>query len=375
MDAAPDPIRRVDWIELFFDLVFVVIVKQLTDVLHSDGTAAGSPDAADFLLVTGLMVPVWAAWLNVTLFVNRAGGAASSRPLSVLVSMAGIGLIAVSIPEVAGAGGALFALGYAIARVAVWPAWARTLRRNGDGILRPTLFGPGLAVLWLASIAVPEGYRFAVWGVLVLIEGAIIVRNLDGTPFQVDHLIERVALFTMIVLGEGVVELILAIRIGQSPAAWLIAALGFALICAFWWMYFRAGTRVAERVLSHGSTRVLRDVLGAAHYLIVLGLIGVAAGLGGAIAQADAPHLEFATIVALCGGTALYHGAQVLTAWRYRLPMKLLVIWGLLSLTLSAVVIAVGSAWAPWLVVSVMLVDALLHAATGPIVARRVRAG
>ncbi|MCS5718420.1 low temperature requirement protein A [Herbiconiux sp. CPCC 205763] len=368
-DATPATNRRVDWLELFFDLVFVVIIKQITDLLHGD------PDVADFVLVGAILVPVWAAWLNVTTFVNRAGDSSTGARLSILVSMAGVALIAISIPEVMTSGAPLFALGYALARLAVWPVWAAQRRREGGGILQPTVYGPGLAALWLASIAVPDAYRPWVWAALVLVEGAIFVRGIDGTDFVAGHIIERVGLFTMIVLGEAVVELILSVRIGQSAAAWLIAALGFALICSFWWMYFQSGTRVTERVLGHSSSGVIRDVLAGAHYLIVLGLIGVAAGLGGAVEQADHDHLQFSTVVALSGGTALYHGAQVLTAWRYGLPMRLLAAWGVLSLATSAVVIVFGVAWAPWVVVLVMLVDSLLHAATGPIVARRVRAG
>ncbi|MCS5734742.1 low temperature requirement protein A [Herbiconiux daphne] len=377
-----DAFRRVDWLELFFDLVFVVIVKQLTDLLHGD------PGVDDFLLVAGILVLVWAAWLNVVTFVNMVGGTPGGARVPVLVSMAGVGLIAVSIPEVTGDGAPLFAIGYAVARVAIWPVWVRARRRSGRGALRPTLYGPGIAVLWLASIAVPDGYRLWVWAALVVAEMAIVATGLKGTRFIAGHLIERVGLFTMIVLGESLVELILAIDIGQSATAWIISALGFSIICSFWWLYFAAGAPVTERVLGRADAvdasdgvgahathvvAVLRDVLGVAHYVIVLGLIGVAAGLGGAIEQADGARLAFGTLVALCGGTALYHAAQVLIAWRYGLPMRLLLVWGVLSIAISAFVIAFGAGWAPWVVVTVMLVDTVLHLATGPLVARRVR--
>jgi low temperature requirement protein LtrA len=363
---APETTRRVDSLELFFDLVFVVIVKQLTDLLHGD------PEPYDFILVAGLLVLIWAAWLNVTTFVNIAGIASAERRIPVLVSMAGVALIAVSIPEVTTAGAPLFALGYAIARLAMWPLWVKARRQRGLGALRPTIFGPMLAALWLASIAVPDTARLWVWGVLVVVEAVIVLRGLTHANFVPAHLIERVGLFTMIVLGESVVELILALTIGQSMVAWLIAGLGFTMICAFWWMYFQTGTTVTERALRTGSLALLRDVLGAAHYLIVLGLIGVAAGLGGAIEHADDAHLSVGLLVALCGGTALYHSAHVLIGWRYGVPMTVVAGWGIFSVALSAVVIAFGSSWDPWVVVAVMLADALLHVVAAPLMARRV---
>lgn len=131
------------------------------------------------------------------------------------------------------------------------------------------------------------------------------LRGLTRAQFVPAHLTERVGLFTMIVLGESVVELILALSIEQSSTAWLVAGLGFTMICAFWWMYFQTGATVTERALQGGSLALLRDVLGAAHYLIILGLIGIAAGLGGAIEHADENHLPAGILVALYGGSAV----------------------------------------------------------------------
>lgn len=357
--------RRVDWLELFFDVVFVVVIGQLTRLL------AGTPGVTDFLLVIGILVPSWLVWINITIFVNQ--GISARTRIPVLIAMASTGLIAVGIPEVAGAGAPLFALGYSAAKLAIWPLWVRARRQSGEGAILPTIYGPGLAVLWIASIAVPDGIRLAVWAVLVLVELGILASGLPRSRFAPHHLIERFSLFTMIVLGEGVIEVILAIRIGQPPEAWVIAGLGFALLCGFWLMYFVEGARVAERTLGHGSSTLLRDVLGVGHYFIILGLIGVAAGLGAAIEEAADPHLQFSTLVALCGGTAVYHLAQVLTAWRYGLPTRWLLSWGVLSLAVSIIVIATGEHWQPWIVLAVMLADTLLHAATGPLVARRLK--
>jgi low temperature requirement protein LtrA len=367
-DGTTESTRRVDTLELFFDLVFVVIVKQLTDLLHGEA----GPD--DFLLVAGMLVLLWAAWLNVTTFANIAGIASADRRISVLASMAGIALIAVSIPEVTTAGAHLFAIGYAVARLAIWPLWVKTRRQRGLGALRPTIYGPVLAALWLSSIAVPDAARLWVWATLTLVEAALLLRGLTRAQFVPAHLTERVGLFTMIVLGESVVELILALSIEQSSTAWLVAGLGFTMICAFWWMYFQTGATVTERALQGGSLALLRDVLGAAHYLIILGLIGIAAGLGGAIEHANENHLPAGILVALCGGSAVYHAAHVVSGWRYGVSIPVVAGWAVFSVALATVVVTFGAGWAPWIVVAVMLTDALLHVIASPMMARRVAA-
>jgi low temperature requirement protein LtrA len=228
--------------------------------------------------------------------------------------------------------------------------------------------------LWLASITVPDAERLWAWGVLIAVEAAVVLRGFTRAHFVPAHLIERVGLFTMIVLGESLVELILTLSIGQSLTTWLLAGFGFAMICAFWWMYFQTSTMVTEQSLHGGSLALVREVLGAAHYLIILGLIGIAAGLGGAIEYANADHLPSGVLIALCGGSALYHAAHVQIGWRFGVRPLVIARWGVFSIAFSAVVIAFGAAWAPWIVVAVMLTDALCHLIVAPMMARTVAA-
>lgn len=99
-DAQPTrSTRRVDWLELFFDLVFVVIVKRLTDLLHGD------PAPIEFAVVAGLLVLAWTVWLNVTLFSNLSGDDAGDRRIPVFTAMAGVGLMAVAVPTALTSGG------------------------------------------------------------------------------------------------------------------------------------------------------------------------------------------------------------------------------------------------------------------------------
>jgi low temperature requirement protein LtrA len=211
-----------------------------------------------------------------------------------------------------------------------------------------------------------------VWLVLVVAPLVVALRSLGSLPVVVSHLVERVALFTMIVLGESVVELILAVDPAQSALGWFTSFAGFALICAFFWLYFQNATPAAERVLEHRSVAVLRDVITVGHYLIVLGLIGVAAGLGSAIEHADDAHLPFEALVALCGGVIVYHVAQVVIASRYGLPVRALLVLSPLAVIIPILVIVLGRDWAPWVIVVILVIDTLLHGLLGPGIVRKI---
>jgi len=365
-DATTYPTRRVDWLELFFDLVFVVIIKRLTDELH------GSPGLDDFAKVVGLFAVSWLAWLNVTTFVNLSGAQPSDRRVPVLISMSGVALIAISIPEATSSAAPLFAIGYSVARIAIWPLWMKVNRNSPFGWVRATIFGPGFAVLWLASILLPSDIRM--WGWLLLVIGEVVftASGFSSAGLTVAHLLERVGLFIMIVLGESVVELILAVHPDQSALAWAVSAGSFILICAIWWHYFQSGEPVSERMLEASSGVVLRDVIVVAHFFVVLGLIGIAAGLGSAIEHADDPHLYFGSVIALGGGIGLYHLANVIVAWRYGLGARDLAVLASIGVAVVAVFI-LGASWPAWVLVALLLVYMTIDAALAPWVIRHFR--
>lgn len=349
--------QRVSWLELFFDLVFVVVIQQLTHMLH------GSPDLVRFLLVGGLAVIVWTCWLNVTLLANVTGGVtARDRPF-ILLSMAGIALIAISLPDVDSSTALLFATGYAVARVSMWPLW---LKNRGDlSWWGATLFGPGLAAAWLLAVLLPEAGRWSVWAVLLVAEVFAIVKGLPSAHRNANHMLERVGLFIMIVLGEALVQLILSVQLNHSPEQWIVAAIGFTIICALWWVYFDLGARAARAVRNDTAGTIFRDVLVADHFIFVLALIFLAAGLGSAIGHAAEAHLEWSAVIAIAGGTALFYVAQVLTAVRYGAKVASAVSWTAPSVVISLGALTIGTVSPPWLVVAVILFGTILHIGIG----------
>jgi low temperature requirement protein LtrA len=360
--------RRVDWLELFFDLVFVVIVKQLTDLLHGD------PGPLQFGLVAGLLLLAWTVWLNVTLFSNLSGDDLGDRRVSVFVAMAGVGMMAIAVPTALDGGGVLLITGLALTKLAMYPLWVVSRRRRGLGLLRPTIYGPGMAALWLLTLLVPEPYRPIAWLVVVTVDLVQAFTSLRHVHLIVGHVVERAGLFTMIVLGESVVELILAIDPTQSPLAWVTSVLGFTVIIGFFLLYFRVGSPVAERVLEHRSTGVIRDVIGAGHYFIVLGLIGVAAGLGAAIEHADEPHLPFSALIALNGGVILFHMANAVIALRYGLPRLVVAMLVPFNVVVPLILVTAGQVWPPWVVVLVLIGHTALQGWLAPRIGRKILA-
>ena len=178
--------QRVGWLELFFDLVFVVAIAQLTEL------GEAHPDLGSIGVIAGVLVAVWATWNNTTLYVNMNGGVSARARLLVFISMAGVGVMATAIPTITGAGQVPFVIGYAIARVAMWPLWTREGRIEGRHWFGPLFYGPGLGALWIASIAIPQPYRWIAWAVLLGIEIALVAAELPGAQIGRASCRERV---------------------------------------------------------------------------------------------------------------------------------------------------------------------------------------
>jgi low temperature requirement protein LtrA len=366
MPRIPGPPQRVGWLELFFDLVFVVVVAQLTDRVQHEAGPLG------WLSVAGLFFAVWAVWNNTTLFSNVAGGVPPAMRPFVFVAMAGVGVLAVSIPTIDGPGQIGFAIGYAVARTAMWPLWMRQQRRDGRLLLRATVFGPGIALLWIASIAVPDPWRLVVWAALLLYELVPLVFLLPKTLNDPGHMLERVGLFVMIVLGESVYELIRELIPEQSPARWITAALGFAVICVLWWLYFESTGRLRERLERIESGAVFRDVLVVGHFVLVLGLVFLAAGLGLAIEVADEPSAPWAVAGSVAIGLGLYTAAQLVMSLRFGVRAVLAVIKAVPAAVAVVALGLLGPALPAWTVVAVALAVGGIEAAVSVAVRRAV---
>ncbi|GAA4609941.1 low temperature requirement protein LtrA [Actinoplanes octamycinicus] len=233
--------RHADWLELFFDLVFVVAVAELAATLEHHPTGSG------FVQYTLLFVPVWWAWVGYTFYADRLQtGPDVPYRILMIVAMLAVAALAVAVPDAFhGNGSVRFALCYVAVRAVLIILYARAFRL--DRSARPLTgryliaFTAG-AGLWLTSAVVPAPGRYALWAAGLLIELAVPLlsaRAIARVPFHVSHIPERFGLFVIIVLGEAVALGAMSLSEGgQDPLSLAVGAVGFLIVGALWWLYF-----------------------------------------------------------------------------------------------------------------------------------------
>jgi low temperature requirement protein LtrA len=314
---------RVSTLELFFDLVFVFAITQLTGVLSHDVTVV---DGVRVLLVFGALWWMYGGyvWLS-----NARTPVRTPERLLMLLGMAGYLVVGLAIPHAFGRDGVALGIGYLIV-VGVHGWLYQRVNRN---IARVVPFNVAAALLIIAA-GVVQG-----WGVYVLWAAALAFEQLSPLFARVrgrfdiapSHFVERHGALIIVVFGESVVDIGIGAeghRVTVSLA--LSAVLGLALAAALWWAYFGVGDdERAERAML-AADPAARPALALAAYFfayipMLLGVVALAAGVKQAIVN-TASTLPAGPCVALgCGvglflaGTAAFRHALRIGAERYRL--------------------------------------------------------
>ncbi|MCW3005029.1 MAG: low temperature requirement protein [Conexibacter sp.] len=304
--AAPRRSERVTTLELFFDLVFVFTITQLSAVLAGDLHWDGLAHVAIMLALIWYMYGGY-AWLT--------NAIAPDEPLNrvlLLAGMCGYLVIALAVPTAFAGSGLTFGLAY-VAVVAVH-AWLFAHAAGGhaaQAILRLAPSNAGSAIAVLIGGALGGTAQVVLWSAALL--GIwVIPRIAGGDDFDVApaHFVERHALVIIVAIGESVV----AIGIGAGQLAIdaelvLVAVLGLLLSAALWWTYFGGDDARAERALARLGRRerghASLDAFGFAHLPLLLGIVCVAVGLKKATGHAYDP-LATGPALALAGGAALF---------------------------------------------------------------------
>jgi low temperature requirement protein LtrA len=295
--------RHASWLELFFDLVFVVAVTELSHYLVVDHSAGG------FLRFAALFIPVYVAWQGYMAYATRFDTDDLAFRLAYFGAMLAIAAMAVLIGDVArGEHTAAFAVAYVVLRSIMLALYARAWGAVPQARPLIRFYGVGYGVgvaLWLGSLAFDTPWRYVVWAVAQVLELSLpplSTRLHRRIPTDPRHLPERWALFTLIVLGESVV----AVAIATAGTNWHVssaaaAVLGFAAVAAIWWLYFDHQANVVLR----GSTMSV-VVYSYAHIPLLIGLAAMSAGVRLLIERAGEDHLGAGASFALLGGVVLY---------------------------------------------------------------------
>ena len=301
------PIERVSTLELFFDLVFVFTITQLTAVLAHHPTGKGLAQAVLMIGVIWWMYGGY-AWLT-----NTVRADVGFVRLLLLGGMAGFMILALAIPTTFDGDGLVFGIGYAIV-IAIHGALflarlAGDRRRSRFGEWSP--FNLAIAALVLVGGAAGGTVQYVLFAAAFAVAW-LLPKGEEESGYEIGpaHFVERHGLVVIIAIGESVI----AVGIGASHLAVeagmiAVGLLGLALSACFWWTYFGGDdTRAEERLVSAPPERRPPLVLAAYgywHIPILLGVIASASSLEYAIAH-PSDALSFARALALGGGVATY---------------------------------------------------------------------
>jgi low temperature requirement protein LtrA len=309
--------KRVEPLELFFDLVFVFAITQVTARLADHATWGG--------LGAGLLIlsSIWWAWGAYAWLTNEIDGSRNGVRLAMFSAMAGMLVAALAIPRAFEDDAGIFAGAYLAVRVlhiALFAAGTDNVDvRTATRALAPTAL---LAPVILLIAAQLDGWaQVALW-VLALgidyIGGGL--RGIEGWRLSPSYFAERHGLIIIIALGES----IFAIGVGAAGAALSLetitaAVLGIVIVAVLWGTYFdRSPGRVEANLHAlQGRARntTARDAYSFLHLPMAAGIVLLALGIKKTIEHVEEP-LKVIPSVALCGGVALYFLAQI--AYRYR---------------------------------------------------------
>jgi low temperature requirement protein LtrA len=357
--ANGEEVVRVSTLELFFDLVFVFTITQLTTVLVDHPNVSGVVQAILMLGVIFWMYGAY-AWLTNAVAPDRA-----SRRLLLLGGMAAYLVLALAIPHAFSSTGLSFGLAYVAVVLVHAGLYTRTASQvTVRALFRLAPFNLLSALVVLVGGIVGGDAQYALWALAFVLEW-ITPNLIHLSAFVIGpaHFVERHGLVVIVAIGESIV----AIGLGAAGLAIdlplvAFAVLGLSLSACLWWTYFGGDPERAEQALATAPLerrpRMAIDAFGYWHLLILFGIIAIAAGEKKATGHAfDA--LDTAQALQLAGGVAVFLVGDVL----FRRTLRI----GPLGLRMAAAVLApltvpLGtelSAFAQLLALVVLLVAAL----------------
>jgi low temperature requirement protein LtrA len=309
---------RVSSLELFFDLVFVFTITQLTSLLAHDPSIKG---LVQTMLIFG---NVWWMYGGYAWLTNAVPPRELGIRLLLLVGMSGFLLIALAIPTAFAAGGIAFGVGYMIVTLVHTGVFMRTSQQTAIQAL--TVLGPSnlvTAALLLAAGFTTGGLRWALFVASFVLHWATpYFSNTGGFRIRVGHFVERHGLILLIAIGESVVAVGIGLGTAALPAGRIITALlGLALAASLWWLYFNGDEERAAQAMA-GAPEARRPWLAVQAFGFIFlpllgGIVVVAAGMKLAVVAYNEPA-TLPTALFLASGVSAYALGLVLFRWFLR---------------------------------------------------------
>ena len=374
---AHESARKVTWLELFFDLIFVAAVSQVAEPLRHEYTVDG------LIRFVPLFLLIWLAWTGHTAYSTRFDTDDVVQRGLTLVQMFTVAVMAANAREALDStDSAGFAAAYAVVRLLLVAQYARARRVPGARPLATRyLIGHGVAaVIWLLSALMPLPVRFFAWAVAFVIDLGtpwLAVPHSIKAPPDAAHLPERFGLFTLILLGESVVAVMhgMESQEGWPVEAAISAFLGMTSLFLIWWWYFDGADAVSEQHVRTKRDAVRFHIWSYAHFPLCLGIVIVGVGIQRSVTAAARVAMPTSETGLAAAGATLVMLSMLLIGATIRGEIPRMRIRPAVAVMLALVVLVWGtsSLEVPPLVLVVSLSSALLAQLTMAVTARPAR--
>jgi low temperature requirement protein LtrA len=355
------PERSVSNLELLYDLVYVAVIGQASHTLAEHLSARG---ILEFAIVFGM---IWTAWVNGSLYVELHGRQDGRTRLFVFIQMAILAVLAVFASGAAGEDGGRFALTYATFLAATAWLWLAVRRRDREEFQAITgayllLMAASILVV-VASAVLPPDPRLAVWGGYVVVW--LVTMKVLGARSRMfefgarptESMVERFGGFTIIVLGEVVISVVVGLSASEQDALTIATGiLALVIGFGFWWMYFDV---IGRRLPRAERTAVATWIVG--HFPITLAIAGSGAAMVSLIEHAHDPAAPPATAWLLAAAVALGLAGLIVAATALEDYHRLRVVYRpvVIAMGLGALT-ALVVGWlnpVPWLLALLLVLD------------------
>jgi low temperature requirement protein LtrA len=309
----------VSFLELFFDLVFVLAVTTVVAFMSERGGWSGIGEG---LVVLGVL---WWAWVGYAWLTSVVDPESGPSRLVLFAAMAALLVVSICVPDAFGDLALTLAVAYGVVRAAQIGLFVLAsgddpnLRKSVLGLAVSTAIGVGLLT---AAAFTDGGVQITLWIVALALDMAgPFFFGADGWRLAPSHFVERHGLVLIIALGESIIAIGVGASSGDVTTAVIATAvLGVAAITALWWLYFDVtalvvGHEIESMPPGRARNDLARDAYSYLHYPMVAGIVLLALGLK-EVVGAPGEELPSYKAAALVGGPALYLLAQV--AFKYR---------------------------------------------------------
>jgi low temperature requirement protein LtrA len=301
-----NPDIRVSTLELFFDLVFVFTITQLT------GSLAGHLTWATFGNVVLILVVVWWMYSGYAWLTNAVAPNSTTRRTLLLTGMAGFLLMALAIPEAFGEYGWLFGVSYLVVNVVHSALFLQAGAGARVALRVLTPLNLLSAAFVLAGGLLDEPWRHLCWLAAPLIQIATgYLHRAEVHSIAAGHFAERHGLVIIVAIGESIIAVGVGFQgVHLGWGAILVAVLGLCIAYYLWWFYFAGDDARAAHVLADTEdplrrARLALQAWGFAHIPMLLGILVLSVGIKKTVGHPFEP-MHWDAAIALGGGVALY---------------------------------------------------------------------